>query len=204
MNIHSRETEGFLLNGSVLQGAFQAGGEVPSTSSWEAERHCREYVDGLDRPSCQPGNCQENTRHIRLYLCGSYRDRVNPSKWKSQLTTPFTCGSALQPGREAKLPQGASLCKELLTPADTQRDRKRPQTKQFPASLTFPTWKGCSVRSGSYQDRYLGTSYHIYPALEYPLRMLRLFSSSMCSGHHSLSPIPPAIQLQPPPQDYLP
>lgn len=145
---------------------------MPSTSSWEAERHCREHVDGLGRPSCQPGNCQKNTRHIRLYLCGSYQDRVNPSKRKSQLTTPFTCGSALQPGQEAKLPQGASLCNELLTPADTQRDRKRPQTKQFPASLTFPTWKGCSVRSGSYQDRYLGTSYHIYPALEYPLRML--------------------------------
>lgn len=144
MNIHSRETEGFLLNGSVLPGAFQAGGEVPSTSSWEAERHCREHVDGLGRPSCQPGNCQKNTRHIRLYLCGSYRDRVNPSKRKSQLTTPFTCGSALQPGQEAKLPQGASLCNELLTPPrqTLKGIEKDPKQSNFQPPSPSPPGKG--------------------------------------------------------------
>lgn len=104
---------------------------MPSTSSWEVERHCRKHADSQGHPSCQPGNCQENTHHTRLCLSGSYWDRVNPPAWRNQPTTPFTYGSALQLGHEAEnfVPQEASFCSELLLMADTHRDAREEEPR---------------------------------------------------------------------------
>lgn len=119
---------------------------MPSTSSWEVERHCKEHVDGLGRPSRQPGNCQENTRHIRLCLCGSHRDRVNPPTWKSQLTTPFTCGSALQPGQEAKLRLREQVFAMNCWPRQTLRGIEKGQ-KQSNLQPPSPSPPGKGVQS---------------------------------------------------------
>lgn len=152
---------------------------TPLTPTWELPRkHSPHRAMSMWQLSGQSESSNvEKSAHHTFYL------------WFS--TAAWTGGKAA--------PQGTSFCNELLATADTQRDRKRPKTKQFTASLTFPTWKGCSVRSGSYQDRYLGTSYHIYPALEYPLRMLtNSFPPPCVQGiiHCSPSPTgPPALIL---------
>lgn len=112
---------------------------MPSSSSCEVERLCRKHVDSQGHPSCQPGNCQENTHHTRLCLSGSYWDRVNPPAWKSQLTTPFTYSSTLHLGHEAEnfVPQGTSLYGELLVVPDTHRDARDKGQKW--SDLQFPS-----------------------------------------------------------------
>lgn len=103
------------------------------------EVKCQALPPGRQKGSAGSMQIARDTPHASLETAKKtlttpgYWDRVIPSAWKSQLTTPFTYSSTLKlrHGAENFVPQGASFCSELLVMADTHRDarEKRPKVK---------------------------------------------------------------------------
>lgn len=123
-----------------------------------------------DTPHTNPGTAK------KTLTTPGYWDRVNPPAWKSQLTTAFTYATVQHCSLDMRqatlyLREQASAVScwswQTLTGMLEEKGPKR-SNLQFPSSS--PPGKGVQSEVESHQDRCLGTSHHIYPALEYPLK----------------------------------